>query len=247
MIGSTGFVGGHLAQSFGFQRLVHRSDIDTVAGLTTDLLVCAGLPADKWRANLDPSADWANLKRLAKVIATVRAERAVLISTVDVYQPPVQVDERHAPAFDGVGAYGTHRAWFESFFQSRFGSALIIRLPGLFAANVKKNLVHDLIHGKSDQWTKVNANSTFQFFDVSKTWSIIEYAWQLDLLLLNVATEPVAAHEVAKLFGVQLAGQGDVVTYDMHSIHARSFGGRDAYLVTRQEVLDGIAALRSPS
>jgi hypothetical protein len=222
---------------------VHRADVRSIVGRSTDLLVCAGLPAEKWRANRDPAGDWANMADLAQVLASVQADRAVLISTIDVYQPAVQVDEEDRPRFDGPGAYGAHRAWFEAFFRSRFPDALIIRLPGLFAPDVRKNLIHDLMHGRADQWAQVNPSSTFQFFNVARTWSLIECAWTLGIELLNVTSEPVTAQSVADLFGVRLDAQTAPVAYDMRSVHAEALGGRDGYLDSAEEVLDGIAAL----
>lgn len=247
LVGSTGFVGSHLARSYEFAVKVHRSDVPNLVGLGTDLLVCAGLPAEKWRANREPDADWANMAALAQVLATVRADRAVLISTIDVYQPAVGVDEHDPAHLDAAGAYGAHRAWFEAFFRSRFPESLIVRLPGLFAPDVRKNLVHDLMHGRADQFERVNPASTFQFFDVTRTWSIIERAWAEDITLLNVSSEPVTAQAVADLFGVRLVADTDVVRYDMRSIHAAALGGQDGYLYPAESTLEGIGTLRSTS
>lgn len=245
LVGSTGFVGSHIARAHEFAVQVHRPDIGNIVGLSADLLVCAGLPAEKWRANANIDADWANMARLAQVLSTVRADRAVLISTIDVYRSAVSVDEDDPADLDGSGAYGAHRAWFEAFFRSRFPDSLIIRLPGLFAPDVRKNLIHDLLHGRASQWARVNPRSTFQFFDVTRTWSVIEHAWAVGVQLLNVTSEPVTAQAVADLFGVRLSADTDVVEYDMRSVHAGAFGGRDGYLYTSEAVLDGIASLRS--
>lgn len=244
LIGSTGFVGGHLARSHPFEVQVHRPTLPNIAGLETDLLVCAGLPAEKWRANKEPAADWANMAELAQALATVTAQRAVLVSTIDVYQPAVDVDERSPGQFNGQGAYGAHRAWFEAFFRSQFPEALLLRLPGLFAPDLRKNLIYDLLHGRSDQWVGVNPSSTFQFFDVAKTWDIISWAQTSGISLLNVSSEPVTAQDVADLFGVTLTATSAQARYDMRSIHADAFGGSDGYLFSRQSVLAGIAGLR---
>lgn len=243
-MGSTGFVGGHLAREHNFEYSVHRSDIASIVGLTTDLLVCAGLPAEKWRANQDPAADWTNMVELAQVLSSIRAEKAVLISTVDVYQPASGVDERTAPQFNGVHAYGTHRAWFESFFQARFPNALVLRLPALFAADVRKNLVHDLLNRRADQWAAVHPASTFQWFDVTNAWSTIKRAIDEGISLLNVTSEPIAAQDVADLFGVILETKSKPKIYDVRSIYAETFGGENGYLVNASEVLAGIRALR---
>ena len=247
LVGSTGFVGGHLARTHAFEHQVHRSDVMSIVGLNTDLLVCAGLPAEKWRANQDPAADWANMAGLAQVLASVRAERAVLISTIDVYQPAAGVNETFPPQFDGAEAYGAHRAWFETFFQAQYPEALVLRLPALFAPDVRKNLIHDLLHGKAEQWARLNPTSTFQFFDASQTWDMIERAWGKGISLLNVTSEPVTAQDLADLFGVRLTARNAPVAYDMRSIHAETLGGHDGYLFSGASVLDGIATLREVS
>lgn len=247
LVGSTGFVGSHLARAHPFAIKVHRPDVSNLVGLRADLLVCAGLPAEKWRANQNRAADWENMAALAQILATVRADRAVLISTVDVYQPAVGVTENDLAHLNGAGAYGAHRAWFEEFFRSRFPESLIVRLPGLFAPDLRKNLVHDLLHGRASQFERVNPTSTFQFFNVTHTWSIVERAWANKITLLNVSSEPVTAQAVADLFGVRLVSDMDAVRYDMRSIHAGTFGGKDGYLYPAKSILNDIDALRSAS
>lgn len=247
LIGATGFVGGHLARAHPFDQAVHRPDVHTIAGSQVDLLVCAGLPAEKWRANREPAADWQNMAALAQVLATVRADRAVLISTVDVYQPAVGVDEGDPPDYGGPAAYGMHRAWFEAFFRATFGTSLVLRLPGLYAPDLRKNLIYDLMHDRHDQWAGVNPDSTFQFFDVRRTWELADRAMAADLDLVNVATEPVSAAEVAAQFDVELVGGGQPIGYDLRTRHAALLGGEGAYLVARASVLAGIAELAAGS
>lgn len=215
-----------------------------LTGRSVDLLVCAGLPAEKWRANKEPHADWRNMTQLAQVLATVTARRAVLISTIDVYQPAVRVDETLPPDFAGGSAYGEHRAWFEAFFASRFPDSTVVRLPGLFAPDLRKNLIFDLLHDRKDQWQAMNPTSRFQFFDTSRTWEMCQWAQAHAIPLLNVSSEPVTAQEVADLFGVTLSGDSAPAEYDMRSIHADDFGGHDGYLFGKDEVLSAIAALR---
>jgi hypothetical protein len=242
LIGSTGFVGGHLGAQHRFDLALHRPTIESLTGQDVDLLVCAGLPAAKWIANSEPLADWQNMAGLAQVLTTVRAARPVLISTIDVFQPPVDVDERSAVAFAGPGAYGANRAWFEAFFQWRFPNATVVRLPGLFASDLRKNLIFDFKEGREDQYSAMNPTSRFQFFDASRTWEVVQRATHHGIRLLNVASEPVTAQAVADLFGVRLFGESEPIAYDMRSLHADAFGGRDGYLYSRAEVLSGIGS-----
>ena len=57
------------------------------------VVVCAGASAVKWKAIQDPQADLAAIERLLSPLREVEAERFVLVSTVDVYERPVCVDE----------------------------------------------------------------------------------------------------------------------------------------------------------
>src|SRR5947209_18546431 len=93
LIGYTGLVGGTLLRQTRFDDLYNRGNIESIAGRSYDLLVCAGAPAQKWLANREPGPDRANLERLMTALATVKARQVVLISTVDVWPIPVDVDE----------------------------------------------------------------------------------------------------------------------------------------------------------
>ena len=245
IIGKTGFVGSHLLKHHQFDLQVNRSNLYSLKEAETDLLICAGLPAAKWQANREPEEDWENVRLLAEFVATTSADQAVLISTVDVYQPAIEVNEEISPSFNGPAAYGTNRAWFEAFFRWKFKSGLIIRLPGLYASDVRKNLIHDLLHQRRDQLDSVNPNSAFQFFNVTRTWEVINQALAKGITLLNVTSQPVAAQEVAEIFGAKLSGEGAPQRYDMRSVHADSFGGENGYLFSRNDVLGDIEHLAS--
>lgn len=244
LIGSTGFVGGHLQKDHEFDYKFHRPNIAEIKDLETDLLICAGLPAEKWKANKDPNTDWENVFQLAQMLTKVKAERAVLISSIDVYQPALNVTENDSPSFNGEGAYGRNRAWFETFFTSNFPHSTVLRLPGLFAGDLKKNLIFDLMNGRTDQFRNVNKNSLFQFFDVSKIWDVLDVCLESNLSVLNLATEPITAQEIADLFNVELTESGKIVQYDMRSIHAAAFKGKAGYIRSKYEILGEIAKLK---
>lgn len=244
LVGSTGFVGATLARVSHFDLAVHRPDLDEIRGVRARELVCAGLPAAKYLANADPEGDWRNVTRLAGAVAEVEADRAVLVSTVDVYDRPVGVDESAPPAYDGAAAYGRNRAWFEAFVRAHVPEHVVLRLPALYGTGLRKNLVFDLLEGRADQWARVNGRSTFQFFDVARTWDYAVRARAAGLRLVNLATEPVTAQAVADLFDVVLPTDGPEVHYDVRTRHAGALGGANGYLVTAAEQLGGIAALR---
>lgn len=244
LIGSTGFVGGHLQKSFEFTHTYNRANISQIEGLETDLLICAGLPAEKWKANMDPESDWWNMTNLAQKISSVSSEKAILISTIDVYQPAVDVTEDDRPTFNGEEAYGRNRAWFETFFVSQFSNTIIIRLPGLFSSNLKKNFIYDLINNRSEQVSKVHQESKFQFYDIQRIWEVIYKCSENEIPVLNVATEPLSAKEIASIFDVSLTSSQGEVEYRMKSNYSEIFDRTDGYLQGKAEVLRGISKLR---
>jgi len=247
LIGSTGCVGGHLQKDFEFTHKYNRANISKIQGLETDLLICAGLPAEKWKANSDPASDWLNMANLAQMIASVKAKKAILISTIDVYQPAIDVTEEDAPNYNGEGAYGRHRAWFEAVFSSQFSDAIIIRLPGLFANNLKKNFIYDLINKRSDQFLNVHPESKFQFYEIAGIWNLVEKCIANKIPLLNVATEPISAREIASIFNVELVDSQKKIEYRMKSKYSRFFNGKNGFLQDKVEVLEGISKLRFSS
>ena len=49
-------------------------------------IICAGLPAAKWKANKFPKKDENNLNKLIRNIALVNCKLFILISTIDIYK-----------------------------------------------------------------------------------------------------------------------------------------------------------------
>jgi nucleoside-diphosphate-sugar epimerase len=237
LIGHTGYVGGHLVDQFQFNHVANSKNIDSFVGFSTDLLVCAGLPAFKAFANANPREDLDNMERLWRVVSTIRSDRAVLVSSIDVYSTPQNVNENTQSDADTNEPYGRHRAEFERRFSDHFELHQVIRLPGLFSKNLRKNLVFDLMHKRADQLLQINAKSTFQYFNTEKLWSVIETVIESNISLLNVSSEPVSAGEIAAIFGVRLNETSNEKHYDMKTLHADVFGLSGDYLFSKDEIL----------
>lgn len=146
LVGYTGFVGSNLYASGGFDAWFNSKNIRDAYGLEPELLIYAGLRAEKYLANQFPDKDMLLIEEAERNLAEIRPRRLVLISTVDVYQRPVGVDEETVIRTEGLEAYGMDRLLLEKWVRSRFPDALIIRLPGLFGKNLKKNFIYDFIH-----------------------------------------------------------------------------------------------------
>lgn len=146
LVGSTGFVGSNILQNGSFDRVYHSSDINTAYGTNPDLLVYAGVKAEKFLANQNPQKDFEGIETAICNITKINPKKLVLISTIDVYAVPNDVDESVIPQKDDLLPYGRNRLYLEEWVQGNFQDYLIIRLPGLFGRNIKKNFIYDLIH-----------------------------------------------------------------------------------------------------
>jgi hypothetical protein len=241
LIGFTGFVGSSLHRSAGFARLFNSVNFRDMSGCSFSTLVCCGVPAVKWLANKDPDADKAAIEALEGVLRSVRAERFVLISTVDVY-PCVSGSDEATDCNSPNHPYGTHRLNFERFVRSQFDSALIVRLPALFGRGLKKNVLFDMLAARNlDQ---VSPRSSFQWYSVDRLWSDILRADAAGIDLLNVATEPLQTKEIAHRYFPELALGPEnlpVQFYDVRTMHCGALGGAHGYLIPKEATLSAMA------
>jgi nucleoside-diphosphate-sugar epimerase len=241
LIGHTGFVGGILERAHPFEGTYNSANIESIRGASYDLVVCAGAPAEKWRANQDPEADLANLSRLMRCLEEVEADHLVLVSTVDVYPMPRGVDEDTPIDSEGGTPYGRHRLMLERLCAGLFDST-VVRLPALFGPGLKKNAIFDLIN--DNRVHLINPGSTFQFYNLSNLWADIGRIREAGLRLVNIATEPLSMRDVAReAFGLDFENPAapPPAHYDFRSLHAERLGGRDGYLYDRGQVMADLA------
>lgn len=243
LIGYTGFVGGNLDRQFSFDQRYNSANICDSHGRDFGTVICAGVSAVKWLANREPEQDRQRMATLLAALRRIRAERFVLISTIDVYRNPDGVDEQTPVCIDGLHAYGTHRWHLENFVREQFANHFIVRLPGLFGRGLKKNVIYDLLHGH--QLENIHAQALFQFYGLDDLGRDLETVLASGVRLVNFATEPVTVREVAaEGFGMLFSHcpPGEPPRYDMRTRHGGLFGVESSYLRSRAEVLDGIRA-----
>ena len=238
LIGHTGFVGGNLLRQRAFDACFNSQNIAEVHGQSFDLLVVSAMPAVKWLANREPDRDRASLDRLLGDLAKVQARRVVVISTVDVYPRPTEVDETTPLDVTNHHAYGKHRRMLEEAIAAQFSRVVVVRLPALFGPGLKKNAVYDLMH--DNEVHKIPSAGEFQFYNLERLWSDLQTAMSHELTLVNFATATTSMADIARhVFDREF--DNDLGTppprYDMRTIHAAAFGGRDGYLCSREQVL----------
>jgi len=175
-------------------------------------------------------------------LETTTADRFILISTVDVYGDHQGANENNRPRKDGLHAYGANRLMLEEFVAGHFPQHHIVRLPGLFGPQLKKNAIYDLLNGNRVEY--IPKEGRFQWYPTSRLASDLRKIESLGLSLINIATEPVQMQTVVdRLFpNVVIGAQAPVSPYyDMRTLYAEALGGVGDYHMHRDAVLDSLA------
>ena len=146
LVGYTGFVGSNIYAAGQFDAVYNSKNIQEAFGTNPDLLVYAGLRAEKYLANNAPEKDMEQILIAEDNILKINPKKLVLISTIDVFKNPVGMDENSEIDTDNLHAYGLNRYKLECWVRENYKDALIIRLPGLFGKNIKKNFIFDYLN-----------------------------------------------------------------------------------------------------
>jgi nucleoside-diphosphate-sugar epimerase len=237
LIGYSGFVGGNLAAQFPFDDNYNSKNIQDIRRKSYDLIVCCGVSAVKWKANRFPGEDREAVERLLNNLQFVKAERFILISTVDVYPSPEGVDEDSDPHAQPNHTYGTNRLYVEDTVRRLFATAYVVRLPGLFGPGLKKNVIYDLMHDNVDA---IHPEGQFQYYDVRRLWRDLQVVTTNNLRLVNIATEPIVTSEmVRKYFPAKRlhSSTAPPPSYNVRSLYESYFGGSGGYLFTAEQIL----------
>ena len=145
LVGYTGFVGSNLLDKHAFNGLYNSKNVQEAYGTNPDLLVYSGVKAEMFLANKDPEEDFALMEAAFENIKKINPKKLVLISTIAVYHNPDNVDEDAIIDETNLAAYGKNRLYLEKKVRESFPDALIVRLPGLYVKNLKKNFIFDFI------------------------------------------------------------------------------------------------------
>ncbi|PSW65238.1 NAD(P)-dependent oxidoreductase [Photobacterium leiognathi subsp. mandapamensis] len=200
IIGYTGFVGSNICKQRTFEYLYNSKNIQDICGKEFDELVITGVPAVKWLANKEPKKDIENIESLISNLKTVKAKCVVLISTVDVYPYPIDVNEGTIIDKDECQPYGKHRLYFEEFVKKNFNNVHVMRLPGLFGSGLKKNIIFDFL--TNNMIDSIESRNSFQFYCLDTISKDIDITIKNNISLVNMAVEPITVKEVAGLCGI---------------------------------------------
>jgi nucleoside-diphosphate-sugar epimerase len=223
IIGHRGFVGSNLSRQFPGAAGAGRAEISALAEHTFRDIYCAAPQAKKWWANQNPEQDKLEVDTLIEACSRLACTGTfILFSTIDVYDPPIAVNELSQPSEDSH-PYGRNRFMLEEAVLNLFGSqARVIRLPALVGYGLKKNIVYDLLNNNNVE--QINPNSAFQWFNLDHLPSIIDRATSLsDGRILNVASEPVATASILEAWFAnvieRLNWQAAPIGYDVRTVY----------------------------
>lgn len=165
LVGCTGFVGSNLCREHVFEQKYHASDIKKAYGTKPELLVYAGVRAEKYLADASPEEDDQKIRQAFHNIERIQPQKLVLISTVDVYPEPYLVDETTKIHWHQEKGYGSNRYRLEEMVRDTYQNALIVRLPALYGIGLKKNFIYDYIKLipqmlKADKYHELKGQST---------------------------------------------------------------------------------------
>lgn len=144
LVGYTGFVGSNLNMYGDFGAVYNSKNIQQAFGSCPDVLYYSGVPARKFISDKNPQQDLEIIENARENIRKIQPKKLVLISTVDVYKNPAGKTEDDKP--DAVNAYGKNRAVLEELAARTVKDCHIVRLPGLYGKNIKKNFIYDYIN-----------------------------------------------------------------------------------------------------
>lgn len=241
LIGFSGFVGSTLLKQANFDALYRSTNIQEIEGRDFDTVVCAGAPAQKWIANRDPQDDRKKIDALIAHLETIKCKTFILISTVDVFKNPADVDESTHVDETGLHAYGLHRRLLEKFIESRFPNYLIVRLPGLVGPGLRKNVIFDFLN--NNNLHAIESRGVFQFYPMVNLWQDIQTALQARIRLIHLTAAPISVADVSlqgygKPFTQELTGVP--ARYDMQTRYASVFGGQGRYQYSDRETIQAI-------
>ena len=231
LVGSTGFVGQNLA----------------------------GVTGTKVLANLSSQDDRLVIERAKENLRHVKADRLVLISTVDVYGKLKGLCETDIPTSEGLDTYGRHRLHLEQWTRENYPDALIVRLPAIYGKGLKKNYrlttmglwKNERLQDAAllDSWFEsqsfnslcfTDSRSSFQFYDLQRLWGHIKTALEENRTILNIAPPPLKAATVFEyVYGTSWTNEldKDPFDYDMKMLLCNGCAGASGYLETPEEEL----------
>ena len=190
LIGYTGLIGKIILNELKKKKIkifkFNSKNIKKIKEKRFNEIYCAGLPAEKWKANKFPAKDKRNAFKLINNLKKTYCNKFYLISTIDVHK--------------SNETYGKNRLMFENYIKLNFSNFLIIRLPGVFGSGLKKNIIFDLLNKKNLE--KISSYDYFQWYDLNfLVKDIIRYEKKYGInKIIELYSRPIQNSEIINFF-----------------------------------------------
>jgi nucleoside-diphosphate-sugar epimerase len=190
VIGAGGFVGSAFVRRLRADpecrlREVTRANYDDEKGRSADVMIDCSGNSRKFLAEELPAQDFdLSVGQRLRTLADFPAAVHVHISSVDVYHElgsPEGTREGVVIDVARVSNYGFHRLLAEELVRHYASGWLIVRLAGMVGPGLKKNPVHDILHG---QPLRIHPDSRYQFLNTDDVARLV-----LELVDANVGKE----------------------------------------------------------
>lgn len=239
LIGHRGLIGSTLKNSINFDELYDSSNSHLIAGKCFETVYFCAARAEKWKANANPEDDLRHISQLIDLMKSVKTAHFVLISTVDIYPNIKDVNESTEISVENeLQTYGRNRFLLEKEVAHLFPrNSTIVRLPALFGAGLKKNVIFDLMN--DNNVSKINPESEFQYYNLQHLVEDIRKVCTHNIPVVNICSEPIKTREIAhEIFhqDLSLNDSSNPVKYDINSLYS-SLWGREKYLYSKKDVL----------
>lgn len=236
IIGYNGFVGSNLIRQYDFDLFYNSKNYKEIENKEFNLVVCCGISAAKWWANLNGNEDLNNINNLLNSLKTIKCNRFVLISTIDVYDNiNGDFNEDTIINSDINHNYGKNRYYVEKFVIENFKIHNIIRLGGLFGFGLKKNLIFDLLNDKNPTLCR---NSNFQWYYLGDLKKDIDYCINNEIKVINLFNEPISMNEIVNIFNkyknTKFVENENSINYDLKTKYFKNGYLNDKNLVLNQ-------------
>lgn len=207
VVGSNGFLGSHvidaLRKSYNDEQVhqINRNDTNKYLSCDFDFLInCAG-NSKKYLSNINWEKDFSdNVFLAAKLCNELTFDRALHLSSSEVYGTTHKASETDLPNIQSLSNYGFSKLMSEQYFL-RHQNNVVVRAAGFLSRRLAKGPVYDLLNNIP---LRVSKTSTFQLIDAEQFANIC-----LDLLtskatgVYNVCgTNHVSIDEIAKTLDI---------------------------------------------
>jgi nucleoside-diphosphate-sugar epimerase len=210
IIGANGFVGSAFVRLLRKQPEVKLTEVtrETYAGLRgreSDVLIDAAGNSKKFLADENPAAEFeASVVHRLRTLRDFPARFHLHLSSVEVYHDltsPATTREDSLVDISRTSRYGAHKFLAEQLVRHYASRWLIVRLAGMVGPGLRKNPVHDILHGEP---LRIHPDSRYQFLHTDDAARIVWDLAQSGLAdeVFNVCGDGlISPREISRLAG----------------------------------------------